>query len=156
MSETLGIAVVPSENLALDVARSHIVTTMTNAAEPVLFGAWLSPGTHVNAAGSNRATSAEIDAEVVRRADIIAVENFAQAQVESGDLLAAERAGTFDWKDARLLEAIVARQAPSREEDDQITLFESLGIGLWDIAAANYVYDRALEQQRGREVDIPG
>ena len=42
-----------------------------------------------------------------------------------------------------------------RASDDQITLFESLGVAIWDIAAANYIYDQCLKTGRGREVDIP-
>jgi ornithine cyclodeaminase/alanine dehydrogenase len=76
--------------------------------------------------------------------------------VESGDLIDAERAGAFDWSRAVLLEDIVAGTAPARSDPAQITLFESLGIGLWDIAAANYIYDRAVERGLGRQVDIPG
>jgi alanine dehydrogenase len=156
MTERLQIPVEPADDLATAVAAADVVITMTNAAEPLLHGSMLREGTHINAAGSNRATSAEIDPEVVQRSAIVAVENLAQARVESGDLIHAERAGTFDWSRMVLLEDIVAGTAPARADASQITLFESLGIGLWDIAAANYVYDRAIERNMGRPVDIPG
>jgi alanine dehydrogenase len=155
MSALLGIPVEPAADVASAVRDAHVVTTMTNSAEPVLLGSMLAPGTHVNAAGSNRATSAEIDAEVVRRAGVVALELLAQAKVESGDLLAAERAGTWDWSRAALLSDIVTGKTPGRTSEDEITLFESLGIALWDIAAANYIYDQCVKTGRGREVDIP-
>ena len=156
MTALLQLPVEPANDVASMLARAQVAITMTTASEPVLFGAQLLPGTHVNAAGSNRATAEEIDADVVRRAAIVAVENVAQARVESGDLLGAERAGAFDWSRAVLLSDVVAGTAPGRTSDEQITLFESLGVGLWDIAAANHVYDRCVESGRGREVDIPG
>ncbi len=156
MSELLQIPVEPAYDVASMLAGAHVAITMTTATEPVLFGSQLMPGTHVNAAGSNRATAAEIDADAVRRASVVAVESVPQAKVESGDLLGAERAGAFDWSRAVLLSDIVAGKAPGRTSDDQITLFESLGVGLWDIAAANYVYDRCVESGRGREVELPG
>jgi ornithine cyclodeaminase/alanine dehydrogenase-like protein (mu-crystallin family) len=156
MSALLGLPVEPATDLAGALAVSQVAITMTNATDPVLFGAQLAPGTHVNAAGSNRAVAAEIDAEVVRRATVVAVENVAQAKVESGDLLLAERAGAFDWSRAVLLSDLVAGRVPGRTSPGDITLFESLGIGLWDIAAASYVYDRCVETGRGREVDLPG
>lgn len=156
MTALLHIPVEPANDVASMLAQAQVAITMTTASEPVLFGAQLLPGTHVNAAGSNRPTAEEIDADVVRRAAIVAVENVAQAKVESGDLLGAERAGAFDWSSAVLLSDIVAGKAPGRTSDDQITLFESLGVGLWDIAAANYIYDRCVESGRGREVDLPG
>jgi alanine dehydrogenase len=155
MSTKLGIPVEPAHDVASAVSQSHVVITMTNASEPVVHGSDLAPGTHVNAAGSNKATAAEIDEKVVRRAGVIAVENIAQAKVESGDLLAAEREGSFDWSRAVLLSDIVAGKTPGRNGPDEITLFESLGIGLWDIAAANYVYDHCVKNGLGRDVDIP-
>jgi ornithine cyclodeaminase/alanine dehydrogenase-like protein (mu-crystallin family) len=156
MTALLKLPVEPANDLAGALAVSQVAITMTSASEPVLFGALLAPGTHVNAAGSNRATAEEIDADVVRRAAVVAVESVAQAKVESGDLLGAERAGAFDWSRAVLLSDIVAGRAPGRTSDDDVTLFESLGVGLWDIAAASYVYDRCVERDRGRLVDVPG
>ena len=140
---------------AAAVRDADVVCTITNAADPVLLGAWLKPGAHVNAAGSNHATRREIDAEVARRAAVIAVEDVAQAKVESGDLLGAEREGAFAWDRALRLADIVAG-APARTGAEQITLFESLGVGLWDVAAANHVYDRCVATGRGREVDLTG
>jgi ornithine cyclodeaminase/alanine dehydrogenase-like protein (mu-crystallin family) len=155
MSGLLDIPVDPVTDLAHAVRRSHVVSTMTNASEPLVLGSMLAEGTHVNAAGSNRATAAEIDAEVVRRAEIVAVELVAQAKVESGDLLAAERAGAFAWGREVSLADIVAGNTPGRTSDAQITLFESLGIALWDIAAGNHVYDRCVAEGRGRDVELP-
>jgi alanine dehydrogenase len=155
MSALLKIPVEPAADVAAAVGDSHVVTTMTSASEPVVFGSMLSPGTHVNAAGSNRATSAEIDPEVVRRAGIVAIEDLAQAKVESGDLLDAEKAGAWDWSRAVLLSDIVTGKVKGRTSADQITLFESLGIALWDIAAANHIYDRCVKEGRGKEIDLP-
>ncbi len=139
---------------AAAVRDADVVTTITSAAEPVLLGAWLRPGTHVNAAGSNHANRREIDAELVRRAAIIAVEDVAQAKVESGDLLLAEREGTFTWPRAIRLPDVIAGTAPGRNDAEQITLFESLGVGLWDIASAKHIYARCVAEGRGHEVEL--
>ena len=155
MSALLGIPVEAAADVASAVRGAHVVTTMTSANEPLLFGSMLDPGTHVNAAGSNRATSAEIDPDVVKRAGIVALEDLAQAKVESGDLIEAAKAGAWDWSRAVLLSDIVTGKTPGRTSDDQITLFESLGVALWDMAAANYVYDACIKSNRGRDVDLP-
>jgi alanine dehydrogenase len=155
MSAKLAIPVTIATDAATAVRDAQVVALMTSASDPLLHGSMLAPGTHVNAAGSNTATNAEIDEKVVRRAGIVAIENLAQAKIESGDLLRAEREGSFDWARAVLLSDIVAGTAPGRESPDEITLFESLGIALWDIAAANYVYDHCVASGIGREVDIP-
>ncbi len=138
------------------VSEADIVTTMTSSTKPVLNGAWLQPGSHVNAAGSNRATAAEIDLDTVRRSALVVVEDVAQAQIESGDLLAAERAGAFSWNQAVRLADIVAGQRSARSDDSQITLFESLGVGIWDIAVASHVYDACVAQHRGTRLPFSG
>lgn len=155
MSAKLGIPVEPANDIASAVRNADVVTTMTNASEPLVFGSMLKPGTHVNAAGSNRNTSAEIDPEVVKRAGIVVIEHLAQAKMESGDLLAAERAGAWDWSRAVSISDLVSGKAPGRTSADEITLFESLGIALWDMAAANHVYDACVKSGRGRDVDLP-
>lgn len=66
---------------------SEIVITMTTSREPVLCGRWLMPGTHINAAGVNRANQRELDDEAVRRAHRIVVDDRAQAAIECGDLI---------------------------------------------------------------------
>ncbi len=122
-----------------------IVATMTSAAEPVLEGAWLAPGTHVNAAGSNRLTNREIDAETVRRASVIVVENLEQAHMEAGDLVRNEEAQP--WERVVAIADLVVGTVAGRTNADDVTLFESLGIGLWDLAAANIVYDAVVAER---------
>ena len=155
MSERLSIPVEPAASAREAVAGADVVCTMTSANTPVLEGAWLSPGTHVNAAGSNRGNAAEIDVETVRRAAAVALEDIAQAHVEAGDLLPAIAEGAFSWDDAVTLADIVAGTTPGRPSAEAITLFDSLGIGLWDLAVANHVYARALERGRGNRLPIP-
>jgi ornithine cyclodeaminase/alanine dehydrogenase len=121
----------------------------------VLEGAWLRPGTHVNAAGSNHASRQEVDVETIRRASIVALEDLAQAHVESGDLIAAVEQRAWTWDSASLLSDVVAGKAPRRTSDDQITLFESLGIGLWDVAAASFIFDKCVLLGRGTKLPIP-
>jgi ornithine cyclodeaminase/alanine dehydrogenase len=148
------VTAMPDARSAIDGA--DVVATMTSAATPVFAGAWLAPGTHVNAAGSNRATNAEIDAETVRRAGIVAVEDLAQAKIESGDLIAAHDAGAFRWETAVRLADVVAGTIPGRTAADEITLFESLGVGIWDLAAASHVYDACVRLSLGTSLPIPG
>ena len=155
MTAKVGITVEPAESARAAVEDADVVCTMTSANVPVLEGAWLKRGCHVNAAGSNRGNAQEIDAEAVRRAQVVAVEDLVQAKVEAGDLIAAADAGAFDWNGAVLLSDIVSGMAPGRTADDQITLFDSLGIGLWDIAAASFVFDACVTHGRGTRLPFP-
>lgn len=138
------------------VREADVVATMTSSAQPVFAGRELRPGTHVNAAGSNRLTAQEIDVETVRRAELIVVEDVAQARTESGDLRSAIDAGHFAWDSAIRLADIVSGTHPGRSTPEQITLFESLGIGLWDIAVASHIYDACIREGRGVDLPFPG
>jgi alanine dehydrogenase len=155
MAARIGIPVQPAESAREAVEDADVVCTITSASTPVLEGAWLKPGSHVNAAGSNRANAQEIDVAAVTRAAIVAVEDFEQAKVESGDLIHAAISGRWSWERAVVLSDLVAGKARSRTSPEQITLFESLGIGLWDLAVASHVYDACVAVGRGTRLPIP-
>ena len=156
VQQELGIDVLAASTAREAIESADIVVTMTGSNDPVFDGTWLRPGTHVNAAGSNRLWAREIDAETVRRADIVAAEDLAQLRVESGDLAEAVADGAFAWERATRLADIVAGTSPTRTSEKQITLFESLGIGLWDVALANIAYDRCTENGVGSELPLDG
>jgi alanine dehydrogenase len=156
MSEKIDAKLEPVEHPRDAVADADVVCTMTSSNTPVFEGSWLRPGTHVNAAGSNRANAQEIDVDTVARAAIVAVEDLAQAKVESGDLRSANESGRWSWDDVRTLSDIVGGKTIGRTSDDQITVFESLGIGLWDLAAASHVFDRCITEGRGTRLPFPG
>lgn len=154
MSQACGTEVVPAGN-PQDAARGQdIVCTATTAREPVLFGAWLSPGQHVNAIGSNFLAKAEIDAEVVKRANVVTIDSKDQGRLEAGDLVAALDQGVIEWIDVAELGRVVAMRAPGRQSADDITLFKSLGIGVEDIAVAIKVYQKAKEAGIGRWLEL--
>jgi ornithine cyclodeaminase/alanine dehydrogenase-like protein (mu-crystallin family) len=147
-----GVPVRPAVSAEAAVHGADIVVTATSSPEPVLRGAWLSPGTHVNAIGSNRADRREIDADAVQRSDLIVVDSREQARLEAGDLLLATPGPGQPAPLDRAVELveIVAGRHPGRQGERQITLFKSLGIGLEDLATASAVYDRAIAAGAGR------
>jgi ornithine cyclodeaminase/alanine dehydrogenase-like protein (mu-crystallin family) len=154
MSQVVGVEVVSAAKPE-DAARGlDVICTATSAREPVLFGAWLSGGQHVNAAGSNYLAKAEIDAEVVRRANVVTIDSKDQGRLEAGDLVAALDQGVLEWIDVAELGRVVAMRAPGRQSADDITLFKSLGIGLEDIAVAIRVYQKAKEAGVGRWLEL--
>jgi ornithine cyclodeaminase/alanine dehydrogenase-like protein (mu-crystallin family) len=117
------------------VRGAEIVVTATNATEPVLEAAWVSPGVHVNAMGSNRPQTRELPGELIRRADLIAVDSIEQAKIEAGDL----RLVPVDWDDPRIVElAQIERRPPGTP----ITIFKSGGLGVEDVVAAAFVYEK--------------
>ena len=133
------------------VREADVVTTVTGSSTPVFDGRWLTAGAHVNAVGSNFASKQELDTVAVERANRIVVDDIEVARVECGDLLAA--GATFDWSRARALSDVVAGAAPARATPDEITLFESQGIGLEDLAVASRVLE--LAERQGVGIEIP-
>ena len=152
MSARLGIEIEAAESAEECVKDSDIVITITSASRPVLEGGWLSPGTHVNAAGANHWMRRELDGAAVGRCDVIVTDDVEQAKLECGDLLYPVERGAIRWEQVRNLSDVVAGRTPGRRSGDDVTLFESQGLALQDIAVGARVYRLALERGVGSEV----
>jgi alanine dehydrogenase len=131
-----------------------ILITITSGRDPVLKGEWLEKGAHINAAGSNFLSKAEIDFEAVRRASVIAVDSIEQSKLESGDLLPAIERGVIGWENVVELGQIIVGSGKGRTSDDEITLFKSNGIALEDISTALRVYNLAKERGIGENIEL--
>lgn len=116
------------------VRGAQIVVTATNAKDPVLESEWIGPGTMINAMGSNVRNRRELPADLIQRADLIAADSIEQAKIEAGDLLLADH-----WSNVVELKDVQKHYDPGK-----ITIFESLGLGVEDVAAGAFVYERAL------------
>ena len=154
MATVTGVEVVPVESAEAAVRGASVVATMTSSATPVLLGEWLEPGVHVNAAGSNAIDRQELDAEALRRADLVFADQLEGARLESGDLAAAIEAGAIGWEQVVEFGEVVAGSRTGRTSDDQVTIFESQGLAVQDVAAAAYVYEQARAQGIGREIEF--
>ena len=154
MSAKLGVDVMAVESAEACVRETDIVITITSSSSPVLSGEWLSPGTHVNAAGSNHRERRELDDEAVRRTDVIVADDIEQARIECGDLIHPAAGGLARWGQVRSLSDVIVGKVKGRSNAEDITLFESQGIALEDIAVGARVYDMAREVGVGRELPI--
>ena len=154
MSRELGVAVEAVDSAEAAVAGADVVCVMTNAREPVVDGAAFRDGTHVNAAGSNSWTRRELDEAAVRRAELVVVDDLADAKIECGDLIWAAERRAFRWERAVELRDVVGGRVAGRPSPEAVTLFESQGLALEDVAAGAHVYHQALERGMGREVAL--
>lgn len=141
MQEQLGIAVQPCESVEQAVAHADIVCTITTAREPILKGAMLRAGMHLNAAGANSLARRELDAFAVGRCERIAVDDPQQARLEAAELITPIELRRLSWERVQPLSHIVGGLLPARQAPEEITLFKSLGIALEDVAAAATVYE---------------
>jgi ornithine cyclodeaminase/alanine dehydrogenase-like protein (mu-crystallin family) len=150
MTEYLGFPIEPAAS-AEEVARfGDIVIAATTSQEPVVKGEWLRPGTHVNAIGANMSNRREMDDEILRQAAIIAVDSVDQARGEAGDLIQGLPTTGRSWDDVVELKTIVGGNKPSRKSGEEITVFKSCGIAVWDVVSAGFIYGEALRKKKGR------
>lgn len=138
--KAFGVEVKAADSAEQCVRGAQIVVTATYAKDPVLEDAWVEPRAHVNASGSNQASRREIPMDLVRRASLIALDSLEQAKSEAGDLLLA--VPESEWGSLPLEELGKIAAASEYARPQGITIFESLGLGVQDVAAAALVYEK--------------
>jgi ornithine cyclodeaminase len=154
MTQQLGVPVEPANTPEAAVKGMDVVITSTSAREPLFDGNWLEPGAHVNAIGSNALIRREVDDTTVRRSALIVVDSKEQARLECGDLLGPLERGLIHWGQVRELGEVIAGHIAGRRQASDITLFESHGLAVWDLAAGMAVYDAARARGIGREIAL--
>jgi len=154
-TESLNVAVVHAESPAAVVATADIVCTLTPSRDPIVHGEWFRPGQHINAVGAPpRPDHREIDSTGMKRARVV-VDSHSTVMAKSGAVLLAIADGSITADDIRTeLGDVVAGLAAGRTSDEQITLFESVGIGLQDLVTANLLIARAHELGVGTDINL--
>ncbi len=148
----LGQPVSAYDDVPAAVAGAGIVVTATTSSVPVLRREWLAPGTHVNAVGSCVPAARELDTATMAEAAIFA-DSRESVSHEAGDFLIAERDGAANPVRAELGELLTGT-ALGRADDDEITVFESLGLAAEDLAAARFLYEKATRLGTGTPADF--
>jgi ornithine cyclodeaminase len=146
------IEAMPSAEAA--VAGADIVVTVTNSAEPVLRREWLKDGAHLNAVGASLPSRREVDTATMAAAWIFADRRDSLLS-EAGDYILAAGEGAIGPESIRAeLGEILLGQHPGRTAPDQITLFKSLGLAIEDLAAAQFLFERARGERAGTWVNL--
>jgi ornithine cyclodeaminase/alanine dehydrogenase-like protein (mu-crystallin family) len=125
----------PAPSAEAAVAEADIVCTVTAAADPILKGAWLTPGAHVNLVGSSFPGPAEVDSDLVVRARFIA--DYREGILKQGaEFLHAKAAGLVgDDHVVGEIGQVLAGDLPGRQSPDQITVYKSIGHIVQDLAS---------------------
>lgn len=153
LSEQTGVTVVPSSSAEETVRGSAVIGTVTTASAPLFDADWLELGVHINAAGSNALIRQELSEAAVRRCDLIVVDSVPTALAEAGDLFPLLEKGRLHERQLLELGDIVVGRRPGRESATQISLFESQGMAIQDLAVALRVVKRA--EELGLGVSLP-
>jgi len=154
MEHAVGIPIEVAANAEAVVRDADLLVTVTTAKEPILKSEWLKPGVHVNAVGSHRPDLREIDGATLAKAKVV-VDSREAMMGECGDILLAinEGAITANQIHAEIGE-VLAGAKPARISANEVTLYKSVGIAIQDVATAQLVYRKALEQNVGTNVEV--
>ena len=138
-----GFEVSVVQDLEQAMANVDIISCATTSTAPILRGAWVKPGTHVDLVGAFKPEMRETDGDVIARARVY-VDTREGAEAEAGDLIQAEKEGKFRMEDiAGDLSGLCRGKTGGRRNSEEITLFKSCGTAIEDLAAATLVYSRS-------------
>lgn len=136
------------------ISEADIIVTTTNASTPV-FSEKLQKGVHVNAVGSFRPNMQELPSHAIAGANKVVVESKEAALEETGDLQVPIQEGLFEASNIHAeLGQIISGDRAGRENDEEITIFKSVGLAVVDIIVAKYLYERAVESGVGNRIDF--
>jgi ornithine cyclodeaminase len=150
MAQALGIEMRACADGAEAAAGADILVTTTPAEAPILRAAWLEPGQHVNAMGSDAEAKCELEPACLARADLYVPDRLSQTRA-LGELRAALAAGAVADADYPELGAILAGRSPGRTAPGQITLADLTGTGVQDTAIAALARARAEASGAGTD-----
>jgi alanine dehydrogenase len=155
MAARLKIEVIPVSTAQAAVEGADIVVTATTAREPIVQGAWLANGAHINCVGSGMPDRRELDDQTILRCSKIIVDTHASAMEEAGDLLIPLAQGVITPAAIHGdLGDLLTGRCSGRTDPNEITLFKSVGVALQDVGAAAWAYRRAKELGLGQEVEL--
>ncbi len=154
MESTTTAKLVGTNSAEQAVRSADIVVLATSAAEPVVRSDWIKNGTHVIGVGACRPNQREMDPVLVGRGRLF-VDSQAAALVEAGDIVMGIREGHFAASHiAGELGNVLAGTLKGRQSAAEVTIFKSVGMAVEDVVAANLVYQRALDEDAGTELEL--
>lgn len=153
-SGRFGFPVAAAKTIDGALAGADLIVTITNAKEPIVSRAMVADGAHINAVGSCVPWAREVDGATMAAASVF-TDRRESAWSEAGDLMMAQTDGSIDSEHIRAeLGELLAGNHPGRESETEITLFESLGIGIEDVACAAFLYGVAETSGVGQWVEF--
>jgi len=153
-SERHGLAIEAAATAWDAVTGADLICTVSAAVEPILQGEWIAPGAHVNAVGACTPTARELDTAAVVRSRLF-VDRRESALNEPGEILTPLREGAIgqDHIVGEIGDLVLGRVA-GRIHPEDVTLFESLGLTVEDLASARHIYAKAVAQGRGVALEL--
>ena len=153
MTRKTGVEVVSLDEPRKAVAQADIVVTATPATEAIVFDDWVRPGTHINAIGADMPGKQELDPLIFKRAK--AVVDLREQCIEIGETQNPIREGVITELDIYAeIGEIVAGKKKGRLDDNEITIFDSTGLGIQDVGAGYRAYVNAKNRNIGKKIQF--
>jgi ornithine cyclodeaminase/alanine dehydrogenase-like protein (mu-crystallin family) len=154
LKDIIDCEIVLSNDPKQAVGEADVVTLITSAKEPVVNGDWFKPGTHINGVGSHAPAMRELDTKTVQMAKVVC-DSVEACKPEAGDFIIPIEAGEYSWNDIHgSLGDVITKKISGRENDEETTLFKSVGLAIQDISVAFHVYNMAVEMKVGTDFDF--
>lgn len=147
MENKFNVSIEAFEKVEDAVFEADIICTLTGAKNPILKGEWIKKGVHINAVGACSSSTRELDSELVKKS-LLYVDRIESAINESGDYLIPLKEGVI--KEGHImgeLGDLLIKKIDGRDSEDAITIFDSLGLAIEDIAAANFIFNEILKRK---------
>ncbi|MCD1294309.1 alanine dehydrogenase [Methanocella sp. CWC-04] len=136
-----------------DAVDADLVATVTPARSPVVMSGWIKPGTHINAIGADAPGKQELETELTLRSRIF-VDSYDQTS-HSGEINIPWGQGLLNEKMlAGSIGEVIAGIKPGRTDDEEITIFDSTGLAIQDMATAHIVYEKSMKGNMGTEFNF--
>jgi len=149
------VKIVAVKNSNEAVNNADIITCVTTSKKPVFDGKLVKKGAHINGVGSYTPDMQEIDDYILINSDKVYVDTRDGVLNESGDFIIPINENKFSEDDVTgELGEVIMGKVPSREKDDEITLFKTVGSGVLDVVTARRIYEKALEKEIGEIIEF--
>jgi alanine dehydrogenase len=136
-----------------ETVKADIVCTLTPAHQPVVLNKWLKPGTHINAVGADAEGKEELEPSILIEARVV-VDDLRQA-IHAGEINVPVSTGIYKKEQIfATLGEIIAGYKQGRTNNEMITVFDSTGLAIEDIAVAGLVYEKARQHGAGVSLNL--
>ena len=154
LTEETGVEVRLAGSTQELLGECDIVALATTAPNPIVEAGWWKPGTHINSVGSHAPGVRELDTASIQRAKVICDQKQA-CLIEAGDIMIPIQEGAYSPDDIHgELGDVINGDTTGRENDEEVTLFKSVGLAIQDLSCARLVYDLAVENGVGTEFEF--
>lgn len=149
----LRIPIVICSSIEECVKDADIISTQTPVREPIIKAEWIKPGAHINAIGADAPGKEELDWEILKKGKVY-VDDWEQAS-HSGEINVPLEKGLIKKEDIKgEIGEVICGKIPGREKEEEITIFDSTGLGIQDLVCAYQVYKIAKRKRIGKKINI--